>query len=663
MTKINNYDTLNSIVIFYFLSLGMKNIDTVQTAIQFEEGYVFSNCRSITSTPDIALTEFVANAWDAGAYNVSIIIPFNETDEISIEDDGVGMNDEEFRQRWMTLSYNRQKRQGKTVIFPDDVDSYMRIAYGRNGIGRHGMFCFSNYYTVETRKDGICNKYDITLSSGNEPFSIANSTSYKKTGHGTKISAYVNRHLPDANAMTEIISARFLYDPKFIVSINGKIVDLLNCKGIFYQKDILLENKIKLHLVIIDSSKTAIKSHQHGIAFWVSGRLVGKPSWTYGNFQFLDGRFKAAKRYTLIVQTDDLIDDVLPDWTGFIDSPSIQQVYSQFKKYVDDFIFSVMSEQVKDTQLSVIEDTRDELELLNPYVQREISAFIENLTTKNPTISPDFLKVAVEAVISIEQANKGEQLLAQLGAMAPEELDKLSELLTNWDINDVLSVLNEIDKRIVAIEAIARLYEDKKTDELHTLHPIVLNSRWLFGSEFDSPMFVSNVALSTVVKSLFKDSDYDLEYISNPRKRPDIVCLKEYTIKAVSTDRIDLEAGCILKPDQILIIELKRGGFEITAEEVSQAENYVRQIRKSSALHKFASIHAFVVGAKIGDVDCHKESSSGIVDVVTYGHLVETANAKLFKLRNQLKEHYESLGNESIVEQALKQPKQMSWKL
>ena len=97
-------------------------------------------------------------------------------------------------------------------------------------------------------------------------------------------------------------------------------------------------------------------------------------------------------------------------------------------------------------------------------------------------------------------------------------------------------------------------------------------------------------------------------------------------------------------------------------EEVYQAENYVRQIKKSGALHKAASIHAFVVGCHIGDIDTHKSSESGIVDVVTYGQLVETANMKLFGLRETLEEHYKTLDEESLVEKALKQPVQMKIK-
>ena len=173
----------------------MVNIDGAlnSSGVQFEEGYIFKNNRSITTTPDLALTEFVANAWDAGAYNVWISIPDEETEEIAIEDDGTGMTDDEFCQRWMTLNYDRQKRQGRIVKFPKGVESYKRIAYGRNGIGRHGMFCFADHYAIETWTNGTCNKYDIAVSSGTEPFTIINHSVYLKEGHGTRISAYVHR--------------------------------------------------------------------------------------------------------------------------------------------------------------------------------------------------------------------------------------------------------------------------------------------------------------------------------------------------------------------------------------------------------------------------------------------------------------------------------------
>lgn len=619
--------------------------------ITFEENYIFRNNRSITSNEGIALTESVANAWDAGAHNVFITIPNKENGQIIIEDDGTGMSDDEFKSRWMTLNYDRQKRQGKWAVFPDG-DKTKRIAYGRNGVGRHGMLCFANSYKVETWKDGIKNTFEIAVSNGEAPFEITSQKSVPQNGHGTRISAFVERHLPNIEQMTDVLSARFLYDPNFTVMINSQKIELSEHKGLELNKEIQITNSTKAKLMIVDSTQTASKSLQHGVAFWVAGRLVGKPSWSYGGTTFLDGRLKPAKRYTVIVQSDDLINEVLPDWTGFIESHFMSSVYSAVKNEVDEFMKSIMVEQIRELRQEVINDSLDDLEELSLTGKRDISVFLENVTEQNPIISQEFLKAAVDALIITEKTKNGASLLSQLSQLSAEKIDTLSELLTTWDINDIASVLNEIDKRILVIEAIEKLYRDPKTDELHVLHPLVLNARWLFGAEFDSPMFVSNSALSTVIKTLFKDDDYDLSMITNPRKRPDIVCLKTSSLSAVCTERMDQDSK-LIKPDQILIVELKRGGFPINYDEVTQAENYVRQIRKSGCLHKAAEIDAFVVGGEIGDIDTEKTVSSGRIHIVTYGHLVDTASQKLFRLREQLKNHYDSLGKESIVEKAL----------
>lgn len=46
--------------------------------------------------------------------------------------------------------------------------------------------------------------------------------------------------------------------------------------------------------------------------------------------------------------------------------------------------------------------------------------------------------------------------------------------------------------------------------------------------------------------------------------------------------------------------------------------------------------------------------------MVTYGALVDTAKVKLFGLKDKLEEHYNNIGDESLVERALKEPVQMS---
>ena len=623
--------------------------------VKFENDYIARNNRSITSVPDIALTEFVANAWDAGAFHVIIEISGKDDEEkiISIEDDGTGMTEGEFSKRWMTLNYDRQKNQGKNVEFPKEITNVKRIAFGHNGVGRHGMFCFNERsYTVETWKNGICNVFEVSKSTGKQPFLVSRIKTFEKEGHGTIIRAEIDKNLPDVDKMRDIISARYLYDPNFSVKINGKIICLEEYTNILDTYDVSV-NSVHLHITVIDTTKTSTKMQQHGIAFWICGRLVGQPSWIMNGNQILDGRLKAAKRYTIIVQTDDLIEDVLPDWTAFTETNNIKQFFYDFLPHIKRIVKTLMEGQINDIRHSVIMDSLDEFEGLSPLNQRNLSTFIETVTEKSPMVNPDFLKSAVDAVVSMEQTKNGQKLLSQISRLSSDEIDKLTELLDNWDINDVLTVMDEIDKRITIVDAISKCCDDKTTDELHTLHPLIVSARWLFGAEFDSPMFTANRALTTVIKKLFDNKDYDITKITNIKKRPDIVMLKDGTFNAVCTERIDNENGLIMKPDQILIIELKRGGFEIGYPEINQALNYMRQIKKSGELHKSSSIHAFVVGSKIGDIDVHQNGDSGILDVLTYSQLVDTAKGKLFRLHEKLQEHYDSFDNKSLIEKAL----------
>ncbi|MNC66037.1 hypothetical protein D3C75_1163920 [compost metagenome] len=77
-------------------------------------------------------------------------------------------------------------------------------------------------------------------------------------------------------------------------------------------------------------------------------------------------------------------------------------------------------------------------------------------------------------------------------------------------------------------------------------------------------------------------------------------------------------------------------------------------------------INAFVVGheidkrinqsriKKVGD-----NPEIGRVEAITYGQLVRTAQQRLFRLRDQLKDRYEGITNENIVQKVLNEPHQI----
>ena len=149
------------------------NDGTIVSGSLFEDDYLVRTLGPLGYSPDIALTELVANAWDAGTENVSIIIPEEIDEELTIEDDGIGLTPEQFHKRWMKLGYNRLKHQGEKVEFPIGK-SGQRLAFGRNGVGRHGLLCFNDEYTC---LHTICGKgfliyYLNTLRTGSVYFKI-----------------------------------------------------------------------------------------------------------------------------------------------------------------------------------------------------------------------------------------------------------------------------------------------------------------------------------------------------------------------------------------------------------------------------------------------------------------------------------------------------------
>ena len=123
---------------------------------------------------------------------------------------------------------------------------------------------------------------------------------------------------------------------------------------------------------------------------------------------------------------------------GFFDSIVMDNVYLAVKELVSELVSNVMREQITDLKTEVIEGSRDELEELSLSEKREVSLFMDVLTDTNPMMATEMLKASVEALMQIQKAKKGHELLVQLSNMKPEEIDKLSDLLKSWDLNDVI---------------------------------------------------------------------------------------------------------------------------------------------------------------------------------------------------------------------------------
>jgi hypothetical protein len=627
----------------------------------FEEDFLVKTLGSIAQSADIALTELVANAWDAGALNVNITIPSDYNLDLIVDDDGCGMTYEQFKKRWMTLGYDRTKHQSRKVEFPPEHKDKRRMAFGKNGIGRHGLLCFSDSYEVETCRNGEAKGFVVATTSGENPFILKREFKSQRTEHGTKLKVKLERNLVFPDRILDVLAARFLHDPNFTVFVNGKSVPLMQQKGLLEQKNIKVGDNVNLDITFIDSEEVARTIKHQGVAFWVGRRLVGEPSWTWGKRVFIDGRTHFAKRYTVVVKTDDLFDEILPDWSDFKKSELMDQVFEAVEKYVRNMFQKVSKDRIQETKEMVLRENIDKLQALSPRARYEVAEFVEGLSSEQPTMQPETISAAVQAMINLEQSHSGNSLLEKLSKLSEEDIEGLDRLLSEWTVHDALTVLDEIDRRIATVEAVKKLSLESKVDELHTLHPLVTQARWLFGPDFDSAEYASNVSLQNAVKKVF-GKRLDASSFLNSRKRPDLIILKDASLSSWGIDGFD-EKGLLTSMKHVLILELKKGAAKIGRSEMHQAVDYVQDLLNCGLLDGAPFINAFVVGHVIENKlerfqKMGQNPESGCIQATTYGQLVRTGEARLFKLRDNLQDRYEEVQGTDLLSRILKEPRQ-----
>ena len=156
----------------------------------------------------------------------------------------------------------------------------------------------------------------------------------------------------------------------------------------------------------------------------------------------------------------------------------------------------------------------------------------------------------------------------------------------------------------------------------------------------------------------------------NEKNRPDIVVLPgKVTLQLVGIEAFDPADPSIVQLQQVLLIELKKGGFKLTRKEVNQADGYVQDIAASGAISGAPFVSAWVVGQsiaagvandkKVGD----DNRQYGRVRATTFGALIDTANRRMMKLRDTLEARYARIPTNTLIERVLERPDQAKLKV
>lgn len=192
--------------------------------------------------------EAISNAWDANAKNVWIEVD-RDNNKFWIKDDGVGMDSDDFKGKFLKVGYSKRTKGGMTSPEP-----FLRPYIGNKGIRKLALLSCADRITVISRKSskddyvggaidnsGLNRAILDDISSHDYPLESVNDSLFTsiKTGHenGTII-CFENikdgiRNTDDF--LKKIIALHFrfsLVDSNFNVYLDGELVTLESLKSI-----------------------------------------------------------------------------------------------------------------------------------------------------------------------------------------------------------------------------------------------------------------------------------------------------------------------------------------------------------------------------------------------------------------------------------------------
>lgn len=608
-----------------------------QIGLQFDNRFMERHAGAVIKDPLTAVVELLANAWDAGARTVRVTWP-TETVAFSIIDDGVGMTPVQFRERWTTIDYDRRSNQGLRVEFPPGVDLPPRAVFGRNGRGRHAPMCFAESYTVTTRSEGIQSAREVRRGT-ERPLEFTPLGERPTATTGTTIVAgSAGRSNLTAHDVRMEIGLRFLADPSFEVWLDGDKIEFADLPGRqVHEEPVSIEGVGTVTVLMVDVQQTDRTSKHHGIAWRVGNRLVGQCNWkSFGDNRFLDGRRKAAKRYTFIVFADLLEDAVLTDWSGFDQShPAWEPTKDAVNEYIRKMLLSFTEEDRREVADSVRQRHHSAVKKLSPAKRSVWNQFVDQVLQECPTLTAQQVSDLAGVLANLEMSSSQYGLIGKLAELDPNDLDKLHDVLDQWTLDMAKVVLDEVAGRLLLIDQLTAKVSDPSAHEVQELQPLFKQGLWIFGPEFETIEFTSNEGMTTVIQKIFGGSAEE----RGSRNRPDFVVLPKSTVGLYAYDEFDDE-GAEIGAARLVIVELKRPGVTLGDAELGQVWKYVKELRNRGHLRPSARVTGFVLGDRIDPSETAPRSHGDEVMIrsMQYDTILKRARSRMFRLYERVKE-------------------------
>ena len=596
--------------------------------------------------PVDVIAEFIANAWDADAESVVIVI--GDTD-ISISDNGNGMSFDECQDCYLTVGRNRRKETKQEVS-----ERKHRPVLGRKGIGKFAGFGVAKLVDVETTsvKTGEHTAFrmdiDAILDSDNngkaskkiDVMAYDAADESRKGRCGTKVTLRNwNVTLPNPDELRKELSRRFLLSQTqadFAIKVNDKDIpdgfeeelefvfprDLTESEKSQYFPGLSIDESgwanealekytIKWRIGFFESPIQV--EELRGISIFAKGKMAQKPFFFdlsggisgQNALEYMTGQVQmdfideaendliATERQRINLQTE--LGLKIKDW-------GIEKV-----KRLGSIWKSRRSEKRMQELNDRVSGFRERLDTLPSYERKTVESVLKKIASFE-RLGKGRFKDWCDSILTSWESGRLKELIAKIDERSDLDEAQLLEILSEAQVLTSLNIAEAIRTKVAAIGELKRLVatrelETKVRDYIYA-NPWIVNPIWESYSKEES------------VKNLIKRlADENL-------KNDDVF-----------NGRVDLalSAGA-----DLLLIEFMRPGLQVDRDHLDRLNYYVSEVRNA-------------IEGETGGTIQHADKAYLIADTIRESQSVHN------RIQQLSKENIFVLSWDGLIEQALSQ--------